>query len=137
MNATELLPSGDIETQSAVKLARDVDPEGKRTIGVVTKIDTLRGVEKKMWLPIVRNQKEALLHGYFALRLPDADELRERLTFEEARRREDTFFAETSPWRDEPQSIRARFGTVGLTKFLSAQLMAFILRKYGVFHSEA
>lgn len=34
--------SDDIQNQSGVKLAREVDPDGKRTIGVLTKADTIQ-----------------------------------------------------------------------------------------------
>jgi hypothetical protein len=56
----------DIQNQKAVSLARDVDPEGKRTIGVLTKVDRLQGrTESDLWLKVVKNQKDALTHGYY------------------------------------------------------------------------
>ena len=36
----------DLANSEALKLSREVDPEGKRTIGVVTKLDLLQDEEK-------------------------------------------------------------------------------------------
>ena len=50
-------------------LARQADPEGKRTIGVLTKVDTLRGMENDRWVKVLRGEREQLLHGYFVSHL--------------------------------------------------------------------
>lgn len=55
----------DIDNQNAAMLARDVDPKGERTIGVLTKVDTLEDVEREHWVKVLRNEKQPLLHGYY------------------------------------------------------------------------
>lgn len=56
----------DIHNQKAALLAREADPEGKRTIGVLTKVDTLQSrTENDQWLKVVKNQREPLAHGYY------------------------------------------------------------------------
>lgn len=58
--------SDDIQNQKAARFAREADPEGKRTIGVLTKVDMLVGVEDKTrWLDVLRNADKVLAHGYF------------------------------------------------------------------------
>jgi hypothetical protein len=49
-------------------MAHDVDPDGKRTIGVLTKVDTLPpGSETRRWVKVLENSdpKTMLLHGYY------------------------------------------------------------------------
>lgn len=55
----------DIQNQKAALLANEVDPDGKRTIGVLTKVDTLQGREVDLWLKVLMNETEPLLHGYY------------------------------------------------------------------------
>ena len=55
----------DFENQKAVMLARGVDPERRRTIGVLTKVDTLRGLENDRWVKVLKGEREPLIHGYF------------------------------------------------------------------------
>ena len=35
------------------------------TSGVLTKADTLQCRENQIWLPVVKNEKEHLAHGYY------------------------------------------------------------------------
>ncbi|KZT66610.1 hypothetical protein DAEQUDRAFT_695305 [Daedalea quercina L-15889] len=112
--------SDDIENQKALRLARDVDPSGLRTIGVLTKPDTLTvGAIKQQenWLDVLegRNVQHRLTHGYFCTRQPDEAERRDGITAAQARAAEATFFAKTIP---QPQ----HFGTPNLVKTLSARL---------------
>lgn len=123
-------------------LAREADPKGERTIGasrttlddmppdfvsgVLTKADTVQGSEIEQWLPIIQNQKATLLHGYHVTRQPNADELRDKITFEDARAKERKFFAETEPWKSLPLALKKRQGSQNLTSYLSRQLVFFI-----------
>lgn len=60
----------DIQNQKAALLASEVDPDGKRTIGVLTKVDTLQGREVDLWAKVLKNETEPLLHGYYVSTLP-------------------------------------------------------------------
>jgi hypothetical protein len=97
--------------------------------GVLTKADTLQGSETQEWLPIVKNERESLLHGYHITRQPNADELNSKITFAAARAKERSFFASTEPWKSLPANLKSRQGTQNLTAFLSDQLMSFIKAK--------
>lgn len=55
----------DPQNQKAVLLANDVDPQGKRTIGVLTKVDTLRGRDIDPWVKVLTDDASSSLHGYF------------------------------------------------------------------------
>ena len=33
--------------------------------GVLTKVDMLKGRDNDLWMPVVRNEKEQLVHGYY------------------------------------------------------------------------
>jgi hypothetical protein len=57
--------SDDIQNQKAALLANEVDPDCKRTIGVLTKVDTLQGREVDLWLKVLKNETEPLLYGYY------------------------------------------------------------------------
>lgn len=47
-------------------MARKADPEGKRTIGVLTKADTVVTREDmNKWLKVLLGQEEPLAHGYY------------------------------------------------------------------------
>ncbi|KAH9830095.1 P-loop containing nucleoside triphosphate hydrolase protein [Rhodofomes roseus] len=117
--------SDDIDNQKALRLARDVDPSGLRTIGVLTKPDTLTAgaiKQQEHWLDVLegRNAQHRLTHGYFCTRQPDDAERREGITTAKARTAEATFFTKTSPW--SRSSHQHRFGTANLVKTLSALL---------------
>lgn len=57
--------SDDPQNQKAALLASEVDPDCKRTIGVLTKADTLQGREVDQWLKLLKNESDQLLHGYY------------------------------------------------------------------------
>ncbi|GAA5832477.1 hypothetical protein JCM5353_003251 [Sporobolomyces roseus] len=119
----------DIENQSAMLHARKADPEGKRTIGVLTKADTLQEGEHQKWLQILLGQKHKLSNGYFATRLPGTADLGKNLTFEAARDAERNFFTSTAPWSTISSDVRRRLGIPLLTAYLSEKLSSYIKSK--------
>ncbi|GAA5955061.1 hypothetical protein JCM3765_003176 [Sporobolomyces pararoseus] len=119
----------DLENQSAMSLAREADPEGKRTVGVLTKADAVQEGEHARWIGILSGQRARLLNGYFATKLPGAADLDKNLTFEEAREKERNFFSSTSPWSELKDDIRRRLGIPKLTAYLSEKLSSYIKTK--------
>lgn len=118
--------SDDIDNQKAARLARDVDPAGTRTIGVLTKPDTLPPGSVKLrelWLEVLegRSVSNHLVHGYFCTRQPDDAERAGGITAAQARAAEMDFFAKTSPWNKSPH--KNRFGTTRLVETLSTLLV--------------
>lgn len=56
----------DIQNQAAAQLARKYDPLGERTIGVLTKVDTIHSkADTEKWLKVFKNETSTLLHGYY------------------------------------------------------------------------
>ncbi|KAJ7449129.1 P-loop containing nucleoside triphosphate hydrolase protein [Mycena galericulata] len=118
--------SDDIENQKALRLAHQEDPEGRRTIGVLTKPDVLSTGSnvRALWLDVIEGRKHPLHHGYYCTRQPDDDERSNNITPAEARRAENVFFANTAPWSTSTQT--ERFGTDNLVSTLSTLLVQII-----------
>ncbi|KAJ7668026.1 P-loop containing nucleoside triphosphate hydrolase protein [Mycena rosella] len=116
----------DIENQKALRLARQQDPEGRRTIGVLTKPDMLSSGSKvrDLWLDVIEGRKHQLLHGYYCTRQPDDDERSRNIAPAQARRAEGHFFATTTPW--STSTYKERFGTDNLVSTLSTLLVQII-----------
>ncbi|KAG8941062.1 hypothetical protein FRC03_004895 [Tulasnella sp. 419] len=116
----------DIENQSAAFLAKQADPQGHRTIGVLTKPDTLQYGEFAPWIEVLENRRHPLRHGYYMTKHPSPSELAERLPYDAVRRREQEYFEDSSnPWWKNDRT-RGRLGTPNLTKNLSKLLSSLI-----------
>ncbi|KAH7928504.1 hypothetical protein BV22DRAFT_1192754 [Leucogyrophana mollusca] len=128
----------DIENQKALRLARQEDPDGRRTIGVLTKPDMLGSGSTKareLWVDVIEGRRHHLAHGYYCTRQPDDAERAEGITSIQARASEATFFRTTTPWSNLLQSHR--FGTTNLVNALSAHLVQMINDMLPNFRSEA
>ena len=132
--------SDDMENQKAMRLAREVDPSGLRTIGmliseisilaqshyvyvvgVLTKPDLVTTAQKKeSWLDVIEGRAFPLKHGYYCTRQPDEDDRAKGMTPSEARALEADFFLKTLPWTASPH--QTRFGTQNMVANLSRQL---------------
>ncbi|KAI0363545.1 hypothetical protein BV20DRAFT_1031177 [Pilatotrama ljubarskyi] len=123
--------SDDIENQKAARLAQIADPKGLRTIGVLTKPDTLTAGSTKartLWLDVLEGRRYPLLHGYYCTRQPDDDERARGVTGPAARDAEADFFKRTSPWAGLDASLQQRLGTTNLVKEIS-KLLTQIIRE--------
>lgn len=123
------LPAGgDMRTQRAANLAQKADPEGARTIGVVTKPDELSDGnigQHKAWLDIIqgRSEQDRLKHGYYVTRLPDDKERERGISRAELDAEALRFFASKAPWKSLSPD---RLGLPNLIGFLSELLMKVI-----------
>ncbi|KAL7845818.1 hypothetical protein AOLI_G00240100 [Acnodon oligacanthus] len=82
----------DIATTEALKMAQEVDPEGKRTLAILTKPDLVdRGTEKTI-LDVVRNQVIPLSKGYIIVKCRGQKQIDEKISLEQATRVERDFF---------------------------------------------
>ncbi|MCJ8747865.1 hypothetical protein PDJAM_G00158420 [Pangasius djambal] len=82
----------DIATTEALKMAQEVDPEGKRTLAILTKPDLIdRGTEKNV-LDIVRNQVIPLSKGYVIVKCRGQKQIDDKISLSEATRVEREFF---------------------------------------------
>ncbi|KAK6507998.1 hypothetical protein TWF481_006417 [Arthrobotrys musiformis] len=117
----------DAVNQSAAQMARKLGPN--RTIGALTKPDTVLGGEHDQWIKILRGHEHRLPHGYFVTKQPSQQQLLKRISHAGARRLEDDFFNGEDPWNTELADLSDRFGTVNLQKYLSKQLAGLIRQR--------
>ncbi|KAI0665083.1 P-loop containing nucleoside triphosphate hydrolase protein [Cubamyces menziesii] len=118
----------DLENQQALRFAKDADPAGLRTIGVVTKPDGLdvgASGKRDSWLNIFRGDvpRHHLQKGYYCVRLPSDQERHRGVSRQGIERTSQSFFSKTSPWKDIRPS---RLGVANLVRDISALLMSII-----------
>ena len=137
--------TADFENQGAHHIAKQHDPEGKRTIGtfisaflegmgrpftgVLTKPDRIAPGEEEYWLRFIRNDAEPLSNGWFTVRQPATKDLKGGITWEEARDQERVFFTSNLPWSSAETYCQKRFGTQNLTESLNKILSYLIKRR--------
>ncbi|XP_052597302.1 interferon-induced GTP-binding protein Mx2-like [Peromyscus californicus insignis] len=90
-----VVPSNvDIATTEALSMAQEVDPEGDRTIGILTKPDLVdRGTEDKV-VDVVRNLVYHLKKGYMIVKCRGQQDIQEKLSLTVALEKEQAFFKE-------------------------------------------
>ncbi|XP_075053380.1 interferon-induced GTP-binding protein Mx3-like [Mixophyes fleayi] len=82
----------DIATTEALDMAREVDPGGERTVGILTKPDLIdKGTEETI-VNIVNNNIIHLKKGYMIVKCRGQQEIQDRLSLKEAIEKEKTFF---------------------------------------------
>ncbi|KAM3935766.1 interferon-induced GTP-binding protein Mx1-like isoform 1-T2 [Leptodactylus fuscus] len=82
----------DIATTEALEMAREVDPSGERTLGILTKPDLIdKGTEEDI-VNIVNNNVIHLKKGYMIVKCRGQQEIQERLSLKEAIEKEKNFF---------------------------------------------
>ena len=109
----------DYANQIVLKLARAADPIGSRTLGVITKPDTLltSSESEKMYISLAKNQDVEFRLGWHVLRNMDSETGNWSLTDRNVQ--EDEFFSQGS-WAQLPHSI---LGVDKLRKRLSRVLL--------------
>ena len=95
---------------------------------MLTKPDRIPAGEEDHWLRFIRGEAEHLTNGWFSVKQPASADLRQGITWEEARDLERVFFSTTAPWSTET-GYRHRFGTRHLTESLSNILSDLIKRR--------
>ncbi|KAL2082621.1 hypothetical protein ACEWY4_022439 [Coilia grayii] len=89
----------DIATTEALKMAQEVDPEGKRTLAILTKPDLVdRGTEKNV-LDIVNNRVIPLSKGYIVVKCRGQQQIQDRIPLDEATKMERDFFKQHKHFR--------------------------------------
>ncbi|CAG8503439.1 7611_t:CDS:2 [Diversispora eburnea] len=91
----------EIDNQAIVTLAKEADPAGRRTLGVLTKPDTIERGTHDIWLKILRGEAHKLSLGYYV------------------------FFESRDPWKD---FMSDRIGVKKLRHKLSELLIQAIKR---------
>ncbi|KAH9746114.1 Dynamin-related protein 1C [Citrus sinensis] len=106
----------DIATSDAIKLAREVDPTGERTFGVLTKLDLMdKGTNA---LEVLEGRSYRLQHPWVGIVNRSQADINKNVDMIAARRKEREYF-ETSP---EYGHLASKMGSEYLAKLLSQHL---------------
>ncbi|KAH7929544.1 hypothetical protein BV22DRAFT_1102356 [Leucogyrophana mollusca] len=119
----------DFENQGAHQLAKTHDPEGRRTVGVLTKPDRIPPGEEKSWQKFIKNDEEALFNGWYCVKQPGSQTLERGISWDEARREETEFFSSTEPWSSLAPAYQKKLCTSNLTDRLSTILSELISKR--------
>ncbi|KAJ7653846.1 P-loop containing nucleoside triphosphate hydrolase protein [Mycena rosella] len=119
----------DFENQGAHHLTKKHDPEGKRTIGVLTKPDRIPRGDEESWLPLIRNEQETLENNWYCVKQPSSQDLKQGITWEQARARENDFFSLTPPWSELDPMYQKYLKTSNLVDRLSSILSDLISKR--------
>jgi dynamin 1-like protein len=107
----------DLANSDALKLAREVDPAGMRTIGVITKIDLMDpGTDA---LDMLEGRVVPLRRGFVGVANRSQADINSAMAIRDALRKERAFFEGHAAYR----GIAARLGAGYLSKMLNIMLM--------------
>lgn len=110
----------DIATSDAIKIAREVDPQGERTFGVLTKLDLMdKGTNA---LDVLEGRSYKLMHPWIGVVNRSQQDINKSVDMIAARRREREYF-QTSP---DYGHLQSKMGSEYLGKILSKHLEAVI-----------
>ncbi|XP_039002470.1 dynamin-related protein 1E-like [Hibiscus syriacus] len=110
----------DIATSDAIKLAREVDPSGERTFGVLTKLDLMdKGTNA---LDVLEGRSYRLQHPWVGIVNRSQADINKNVDMIVARRKEREYFA-TSP---DYGHLASKMGSEYLAKLLSQHLESVI-----------
>jgi len=115
----------DVDNQSALKVAFDVDPHGERTVGVLTKPDRIENCGDERILAIMKGKcpKARLKRGWFMLRCPTPLERRDDPENKHAIENELSFFANEVGHRFS-EALPNRCGSGHLIKYIGDEIIA-------------
>jgi len=112
--------NADLATSDALQMAKSVDPEGDRTIGVITKLDLMdKGTDALEWL---QGKVYKLKRGYVGVVNRSQADINARRSIQEAREAEKRFFKEHPVYKN----FADQMGSEYLAKKLSGILMEHI-----------
>ncbi|XP_057513510.1 LOW QUALITY PROTEIN: phragmoplastin DRP1E-like [Actinidia eriantha] len=110
----------DIATSDAIKIAREVDPSGERTFGVLTKLDLMdKGTNA---LDVLEGRSYRLQHPWVGIVNRSQADINKNTDMVSARRKEREYFA-TSP---DYGHLSSKMGSEYLAKLLSKHLESVI-----------
>lgn len=113
--------NADLATSDALRMAREVDPSGERTIGVLTKLDIMdRGTDCR---DVLIGKTLKLKHGWVAVVNRGQADINSKLSMLNARAREKEFFASKPEYADLTNT-----GTTYLAEKLSIHLINEIMK---------
>ena len=112
----------DLEADPAVELAREYDPQGTRTVGVLTKVDLMnKGTDVSKYLTNALPSDLQLSLGYFAVKMRGPAE--KGLTVREGYGSEAEYFKAHATYGRAFAPFAERLGVPPLSKFLARVLL--------------
>lgn len=96
---------------------------------MLTKPDRIPTGEEPNWLPFIRNEKETLENNWYCVKQPSSSDMKVGITWAQARRREEEFFAMTPPWSELDAVYQKYLKTSNLVERLSALLSDLIAKR--------
>jgi len=118
----------DIHNTGILQAAEEVDPEGIRTQGIITKLDLIDEGAERSVLDILLNRKKHLKLGYHAVKCRGQKELNEKVSIQEGNNKEKIFF-ETSKFWSRTQVPENLVGIGNLRSKLVTLLEEIIIRE--------
>lgn len=106
--------------------AAGADPEGVRTVGVLTKPDAIQPGDEGRVIDTALNKVTVLHHGWFIVRNRSTDEVKRNISNAERLENEANLFKK-DPWRTLP---RDRVGVPALEKFLQRLLFDHVRKEF-------
>jgi len=113
----------DIATVDILERAHKADPEGVRTLGVLTKLDLADADMATSAVEVLQNKTKPLKLGYIAVKNRNNDELKRAISLAEAKAIECTFFKE-HPVLGNMQNRDSLTGVARLTSCLTNVLVS-------------
>ena len=89
----------DVASFESLQIARDVDAEGERTIGVITKIDCISEDCKDM-VNTLEGNLYPLKYGFVGMKNRTKAEVDAKLPIEKATKQANDFYEQTSPYKE-------------------------------------
>ncbi|KAK1438520.1 hypothetical protein QVD17_04329 [Tagetes erecta] len=106
----------DLATSDAIKISREVDPTGERTIGVLTKIDLMdKGTDA---VDILEGKSYRLKYPWVGIVNRSQQDINKRVDMTSARRKEREYFSTVREYKH----LASRMGSEYLAKMLSKHL---------------
>ena len=113
--------NSDIATSDGLKMAKELDKNGSRTLGVLTKLDIMdKGTDAKK---VLLNKEIPLTLGYIAVKNRSKQDLKDKISMEETQKKEREFFKNHPIYKHLPQTL---FGNDVLIKKLTKILFRII-----------
>ncbi|KAI9759619.1 MAG: hypothetical protein M4579_002187 [Chaenotheca gracillima] len=119
----------NLANQEVFHMARAADPEGARTVGIITKCDALQEGDEPTFvkvLNIARNEVERLNHGWFAVKNRSTEDIKKGVSISQRHINERQFFT-TAPWNG---LRKERVGIASLKAFLGQLLFNHIRKEF-------
>jgi len=105
-------------------------------VGVLTKPDRIPMGEEATWISKIQNGGNDGGIEYYSVKNPDSQDIRNGITYEQAREKEAEFFATRPPWSNLEWLYQRRLGTDKLTRRLGL-VLSDLISKRQVFHTSS